>query len=1446
MFSPGDLLQDRYRIIKAIGQGGMGTVYEAEDTRFHGSVAIKETRFDEDRLRRAFAQEARLLFKLRHTALPRVSDYFEEQGVQCIVMEFIEGPDLEAQRRAQPRGAFPPALVLQWADQLLDALDYLHTRRSPIIHRDIKPQNLKLNEQGEIILLDFGLAKTLTEQTTSTAGKSIVGFTHYYASPEQKNGTGTNERSDLYSLAATLYHLLTGQLPPDANVRTTEIFNGGTDPLRPASELTPQVPVAVAEVLHRAMSLKADERPQTAREMRDALRNASPAVEVEKGKPAAPTARKATASEAPTKVKTKGKAAPQPSGADLPTTMIATEARRDAATLDAGRKDESGMAQGAHRVTSHIVVVEDTTPHLGTYLSEVGQLIISGRSTEHSYRAALVRLIESLGKGLQAINEPKRIAAGAPDIVVMHGGTPLGYIEAKDVNAPLDRAHESEQLKRYLRSLGNLILTDYLEFRWYVRGELRLTERLASVGADKRFRSEPGAAKRVGNLLKAFLRERVPTIGSPKELAESMAVRAGLLRDLIRRELETEGEAGTLHQQLKGFQDVLIHDLKPEQFADMYAQTICYGLFAARTNARGSERFTREHAARDLPRTNPFLRRLFQHIAGPELEGEAHEWVVDDIAELLDRADIPAILRDFGKHTRREDPVVHFYETFLAAYDPRLRETRGVYYTPEPVVSYIVRSVDHILRTEFNLPQGLADASRIRVPNAGGKGATETHRVLILDPATGTGTFLYGVINQIYEEFRHSPGMWSGYVTEHLLPRLFGFELLMAPYAVSHLKLDLQLKELGYDFQTNERLRVYLTNTLEEAFDTASKLPFAQWLAEEANEAGRVKQEFPVMVVLGNPPYSGHSANTGEWISGLLRGTDTLTGGATENYFEVDGQPLGERNPKWLNDDYVKFIRFAQWRIEQTGYGVLAFITNHGYLDNPTFRGMRQSLMETFDDIYVLDLHGNSKKKERAPDGSEDENVFDIQQGVAIGIFIKRKDGKEKATAVHHAHLWGLREVYEEKEHGERVLTGGKYHWLSQHDVSTTEWTTLEPQAPFYLFVPQDKEIRREYESMWSTKDVMPVNSVGIVTGRDELSIHSSEESVWKLVTDFANLAPEEARVKYNLGKDSSDWKVSLAQKDLLKSGLKHSNIVPILYRPFDFRWTYYTGNPSGFHCRPRGEVMRHMLEDNLALVSARSNKSTERDHFFASRKITEAKCGERTTQSALFPLYLYPVAAKKSLFDAEHSSSAPGSRRPNLAPEFVADLAGRLKMKFVSDGKGDLEKTFGPEDVFNYMYAVFHSPGYRSRYAEFLKIDFPRLPLTSNQELFRVLCKIGSQLVALHLMEATAPNLPRFPVKGDDMVEAVRYTEPAPGTEQGRVWINRTQYFEGVRPEVWNFHVGGYQVCQKWLKDRKGRKLTFDDLSHYSRIVAALDWTLVYMTSIDLTIGAHGGWPLG
>ncbi len=1063
------------------------------------------------------------------------------------------------------------------------------------------------------------------------------------------------------------------------------------------------------------------------------------------------------------------------------------------------------------------------------YLQAVEANLKAGDATEHTHRPALKTLLESLARDIRAVNEPKRVECGAPDFRVsrLPGPVTIGYVETKDVGESLDEAERSDQLRRYLRSLGNLILTDYLEFRWYVDGEFRGSAQVARVGPGGKLMHNKHGAEALPMLLKDFLAHAPQPIATPKELAERMARLTHLIRDIIVEAFQSDHASPMLQDLRRAFAVTLMPDLdrpdKVGEFADMYAQTVAYGLFSARAMDASAE-FTRQAAQNLIPKTNPFLRKFFYAITGPDMDDEPHAPFVDDLVQLLAHADMSAILADFGRRTRQEDPVVHFYETFLAAYDPQLRETRGVYYTPEPVVSYIVRSVDALLKRRFGCAWGLAERDK---------------NVYILDPAAGTATFLYFVVQQIYDALVQmgQRGLWPQYVDEYLLSRVFGFELLMAPYAVAHMKLGVLLRELRYAF-TGKRLGIYLTNTLEDAEQRAQDLFGWRMIGEEAEEAAAVKRDKPIMVVLGNPPYSGHSANR-SWEVKDGKRVPTFIGALVREYYFVDGKPLGERNPKWLQDDYVKFIRWGQWRIEKTGAGILAFITNHGYLDNPTFRGMRQHLMQAFTDIYILDLHGNVKKKEAAPDGSKDENVFDIQQGVAIGIFVKER-GKAGPARVHHADLWGSRD--------------GKYRQLFEMDVFTTPWTELSPRSPFYLFVPRDVNLLAEYEQGWKVTDIFPVNSVGVVTARDHLTIHWSPDEVWATVQDFARLPEEEARESYALGKDARDWKVRLAQEDVKASGPNRRNVVPILYRPFDVRHTYYTGQTRGFICRPRPEVMRHMLAgQNLGLVLPRRVEVMgDWQHVLCTRLIVEHVAISLKTIDSLFPLYLYAENKKERpmrgggkavMMALLEPKGEYATRRANLSPAFVAALREKLGMAFVPDGKGDLQTTFGPEDVFHYIYAIFHSPTYRERYAEFLKTDFPRVPLTSDAALFRALAAKGEALVALHLLESPALDalMTRFPVEGDNEVAQVRY-EPPRDDAPGRVYINKTQYFEGVPPDVWEFQVGGYQVCEKWLKDRKGRRLSAQDVVHYQRVVVALAETLRLMEEIDEAIP---DWPL-
>ena len=642
------------------------------------------------------------------------------------------------------------------------------------------------------------------------------------------------------------------------------------------------------------------------------------------------------------------------------------------------------------------------------------------------------------------------------------------------------------------------------------------------------------------------------------------------------------------------------------------------------------------------------------------------------------------------------------------------------------------------------------------------------------------------------------------------------------------------LQELGYDFSSDERLRIYLTNTLQESFQIPAADGFMNRIRDEAAAAKDIKQDVPVMVILGNPPYSGHSVNTGDWIKNLLNGKDTIYNSSTESYFEVDGKSLGERNPKWLNDDYVKFIRFSQWRIEKTGYGVLAFITNHGYLDNPTFRGMRQSLMKTFDEIYILDLHGNSKKKEVSPDGSGDQNVFDIQQGVAIAIFIKYqtkgKNIQKELATVYHADLWGARQVYENKQ-----LVGGKYHWLAENDLQSTNWEKLEPTTPFYLFKPQNVDLKTEYQRYWQINAVMKVNVLGFQTHRDHFAIDFDGENITRRFRELRenDLSNQDYADKYDI-QDNRDWKLDQARQKIRADQQWQDKIISCLYRPFDWRYCYYSDVAMDY---PRRDLINHVVrKDNLVFNLPRIVKLKQWRHSLISNVPCTAISMD-INGSYVFPFYLYPNNTPSLDNNIVNQSN---QRTPNLSPEFITQFSQNLDLEFIFDGKGDQKQTFGPEDIFNYIYAIFHSPIYRQRYAEFLKIDFPRVPLTSNAALFWELVDKGDKLVQLHLMKITVTEISTYPVDGSNIVEQVKYNE-----NNQQIWINSEQYFDQVPTQIWNFYIGGYQVCQKWLKDRKGRELNFDDLTHYQNIISIISETIKIMQDVDKIIDKYGGFPL-
>ncbi|HYE84340.1 MAG TPA: type ISP restriction/modification enzyme [Clostridia bacterium] len=899
-------------------------------------------------------------------------------------------------------------------------------------------------------------------------------------------------------------------------------------------------------------------------------------------------------------------------------------------------------------------------------------------------------------------------------------------------------------------------------------------------------------------------------------LTNALAEIAKDIQQLILDILHVETSNGYVHLLYEKFRNTLVHDMTDEQFADMYAQTMVYGLFSARC-MNGEDNFNPAEAINDIPNTNPFLKNLLKEcFAQTDSKLSFDELQLDDIVEVLKKTDIKSILADFNRQTGggKEDPVIYFYEGFLNAYESEQKKRRGVYYTPQPVVNFIVRAVDDILKTEFDITDGLAsiETKTISIKRPSKKridgfikeidDIDEVPAIQILDPATGTGTFLRQVIRQIWENFKKGKSAseinknWNEYVHKHLLPRLNGFELMMAPYAVAHMKLAMVLKETGYDFLGDERVNVFLTNSLEEAGNSSNQIKM--WedpLATESVEANRAKKNKGINVVIGNPPYSGESANKGDWIMSLMEDYKKEPGGK---------QKLQERNPKWINDDYVKFIRYAQLYIERSGAGIVAFINPHGFLDNPTFRGMRWSILSTFDKVYVLDLHGNSNRKEICPDGSKDENVFDIQQGVSILILIRKATKKVGSLGqVYHSDLYGHRDY--------------KYSVLSQTDFYSVAFKEVQSELPEYFFTYKNLPLKNIYDMGISINNLFLVNGTGVITKRDNLCIHMSPQNALRAAEDILSLSKDAFYKKYALPEDVRDWRYVWAKKDISEFGIDPSNVQVISYRPFDNRFIYYTGQARGFVGWPVYKVMQHMIHgENVGLASARSNKSENCDHFFVSKYIMETKYGERTTQSALFPLYIF-----------EHTLEGLQCR-PNFAPETIRKICDFLKMNMAPSRKYKGESCFTPIDLFDYVYAVLHSPCYRETYKEFLKIDFPRVPYPTDQDLFWKMVSFGSELRQLHLLESSIlSEINSTPLEGNLTIERITY-------QDNKVYINDTDYFSDVPQIAWEFFIGGYQPAQKWLKDRKGNILNSSDIKHYNKIIRALIETDRIMKEID------------
>jgi len=1040
--------------------------------------------------------------------------------------------------------------------------------------------------------------------------------------------------------------------------------------------------------------------------------------------------------------------------------------------------------------------------------------------TEQTDRGELKTLLRDFAKAVEprllVQHEPKRDkgGGGSPDYMVKRDARVVGYVEVKPIDAPLSKILKGEQIKKYQKLSDNLLLTDYLEFVWLRKGQDPQRARLAHSEelSARKLALKPENVLQVRKLLSAFFSEAPQNIGRGQTLAVELATRAALLRDFLTEELirqQKEGDLGKLHGLYAAFRDQIFHDLDIKAFADAFAQMLAYGLFLARLNAGAGVEVTLDNVRRFIPGSFSLIRELVRFLEEmDEPEYRPSRWVVDEILSIVNGIDLAAIHGDLSFRQRRsaltnldgrneeerrlfaKDPFIYFYEDFLQAYDPEMRESRGVYYTPPPVVNFIVRAIDDILKDTFGITDGLADHKRVTV----------------LDFATGTGTFLLEVFERVFDTIGGpESGRADGIVREHLTKNIYGFEYLIAPYTIAHLKLSQYLRDKGHPLQDKERLQVFLTNTLEPVEPQQNLWMPA--LADEVKGAQAVKDK-PILVITGNPPYSGHSKNKGPWISAAIDGYKYTV--ETDEGGKESIKALGERNPKWLNDDYVKFIRFAQMKMDGGKFeykddrgvshlvdlpgvdeGVVGIITNHSWLDNPTFRGMRQSLARSFDQIYIIDLHGSTKPKERSPDGSLDGNVFDIQKGVAILILIKNSSLQK---AVLYKDVWGSR-IH-------------KYEWAAGQRLGHIGFDSIESFEPYFLMRPFCWDGWEDYSTGWQISDVIHgddakkqifnVGVLGFQTHRDDFAISFSKheaQTKLKVARDDEVLDSDFCK-KFGIKPDSpwiSRLRASARAGDPLVSR--------VAYRPFDERWAEV--GPVTMD-RPRDELVEHVVgRPVLCLLVPRQIGTPDWRHVGVSIHPAESCwiASDSKSQNSVFPLKL--------------SSSAE-----NLSPAFRDFLDARYG------------EHYDPEQILGYIYAVLHAPTYRTRYAEFLRIDFPRIPFAETPDRFEALSALGWQLIQAHLLKTisrSAPRLGDYVGKGDHTVETVRYSP-----QEATVWINQTQGFANLPQAVWDFHIGGYQVIDKYLKSRKGRVLNLDEQTHVGNVAEALNFTIAQMQRID------------
>lgn len=1082
---------------------------------------------------------------------------------------------------------------------------------------------------------------------------------------------------------------------------------------------------------------------------------------------------------------------------------------------------------------------------LKTYLENIKD--ISTNDKEHTHRTALQNLLQAIKENQDKQNkihikqEPNndKEGRGAPDFLITKDFLTLGYIENKRVNANLDNIIKSDQILKYTKLSPNIILTDYLRFillSLNEKNEVIVCKEVKICSLDeiksviKNQSLLDTKTQELNELFSIFFSKIPNSINSALEFAHHLSLRTRILKD----ELLSSSKNETLISLFNTFKETLYKELHYEEFCDSFAQTLTYSLFLAKLNNNTTKEIDLNNAKKFIPKSFPLIRSMSGFLDDSFENLENIKWLLEEIINIINHIDITSIIKELNKTSEKDlfnrsilsthkDPYLHFYETFLASYDPKLREVRGVYYTPAPVVNFIINAIDEILKQDFNHKKGLSEAL--------------DKNITLLDFATGTGTFLLEAFRKALEPINKNS---VNYNPKALIDKFCGFEFLIAPYTIAHLKISQSFKEeFNSPLNDDESLKIALTNTLysksisKEQNDQNTLFTLID-LTKEFKKAQKIKEE-QILIITGNPPYSGASSNKGLYedeikISYGLEPSKANLSKEQKEYINLYFQEKtkqntstfkaiyekhkleNEKNPKWLLDDYVKFIRFAQSKIDSQENGIFAFISNNGFLDNPTFRGMRYSLMQSFDKIYILNLHGDTRKKEKAPDGSKDDNVFDIMQGVSINIFIKQ-NSKVKNTKIYYHDLYGKRK--------------DKYEFLYENDLNSIKWTLVKNNEPFYLFLPQNNDLLEEYNKGISVKDMFMLSSVGIVGGRDKFVMSNSDnlESLEELKTRikrFLSLDIESARKEFDLGQDSRDWKIEYALKELKDTQNNSFNYKKIHYRPFDVRWTYYTGKSKGFHCMPRGEIFEHFLEnENIGLICDRGTKLNNINNIFISNKIIDLHLVG--SGSYIYPLYLYPTTRSKKFLKKEN---------PNFNEENFTSKIENFKESFRTFIDELYKAKFSPEDILGYIYAVLFHKIYREKYLDFLKIDFPKIPFTKDKNTFKNLSKLGLKLINLHLLkndeldfnvgEALFKDIKNKNFK----IQKIKYNK-----DTKELFINESLYFSKVSLEIYEFKIGGYAVLDKYLKSHKEEDI---DHNHFTLIIQTLNETLKIQDEIS------------